>query len=185
MLLSVGMTEKDATAARQAPENAGTGSHPLAVGPLGYNMVKMPAGAPFAVLDTPDAKWPAEAGKKAGYQMRGYTLDAKQRPAFRYSFQNISVEDAPVAVSGELDAGFRRAITLRADKPVANFYFRAWSGTTVEQKRNGTFLADGKVTFRFTGAGTPVVRGSGKNVELIVPVAFQKGEAKFVEEINW
>src|SRR5205823_7314893 len=62
-------------------------------GPLGYNVIKMPAGAPFAVLTDTASKWPPAAGKKAGYQMRGYRLDDKRRPAFLYSFDSMRIED--------------------------------------------------------------------------------------------
>src|SRR5438876_9733744 len=41
-----------------------TGRGDGAEGPLGYNVVNMPAGSPFAILATADAKWPDVAGKK-------------------------------------------------------------------------------------------------------------------------
>jgi len=155
--------------------------------PLGYDVVRMPQGSAFARLESVNDKWPEEAGRKAGYQMRGYTLDEKRRPIFRYSFQNLAIEDAPIPVPGEIDPFFRRAVTLKAEQPPDNLWFRAWSGSKVEQQRGGVFLADGKVKLHFElpGGGRPVVRQSVGVTELLVPVPFAGKEARFVEEITW
>jgi len=155
-------------------------------GPLGYNVVKMPAGAPFAVLGDTTAKWPEAVGKKAGYQMRGYRLDAKRRPTFLYSCANIQIEDYPIAVSGVLDASLRRTLTVQADHAVEKLWFRAWSGAKVEAQSDGSFLADGKVKLSFpTGATKPIIRQSDGKSELLVPVAFSGNQAKIVEEVIW
>jgi len=156
-------------------------------GPLGYNVVKMPAGAPFAVLQDSASKWPESAGKKAGYQMRGYRLDDKRRPTFLYSFPNVRVEDHAVAVSGDLDASFRRVLTLRADHPVENLWFRAWTGSKIEAQSENSFLADGKIKLQFQlgGAAKPIIRQIDGKSELLVPVSFKGEQASIVEEIAW
>ena len=80
--------------------------------PLGTNVAQGPPGAPMAVLDSESAAWPKESGKQAGWQFRGYSLDEKRRPTFRYSWKGIDVEDFPVAVPWEIwIAGFRRTVT--------------------------------------------------------------------------
>lgn len=150
--------------------------------PLGSNLYALPKGAPFAVLAAADAKWPAESGKAAGYQFRGYTLDDKQRPAFKYEFSGVKVEDFPVVLAAEPDSSIKRTITLKSDKGPANLYFRAATGTIVE--KDGAFLIDGKVRMKIEGQ-KPLLRSiDGKN-ELLVPIVFQGNEAKFVEEITW
>ncbi len=156
-------------------------------GPLGYNVLKMPAGSPFAVLSDTTSKWPEAAGKKAGYQMRGYRLDAKRRPAFLYSFQNVHIEDYPVAVSGDLDASFRRTLTLQADHAVENLWFRAWTGSKIEAQSDGSFLAEGKIKLQFqlAGAAKPIIRQLDGKSELLVPVNFNGAQASVVEEIVW
>jgi hypothetical protein len=156
------------------------------VPPLGYNVVTMPAGPPFAVLADADAPWPTVAGKKDDYQMRGYSLDDRQRPAFRYSFRDVQIEDDPIAVPSDGDAFFRRTLTLRSGKPIPNLWFRAWAGK-VEASADGSFLADGKVKLRFTGNGTgkPVVRSNAGRTELLVPVTSTDQSVRIVEEIIW
>lgn len=154
--------------------------------PLGFNVLKMPVGAPFARIEnSATTKWPDAAGKAAGYQMRGYQLDEKRRPSFHYDFENIKIEDFPEAVSGELDASIRRTIRLHAGSPVKDLWFRAWAGTSVEEKEDGTFLVDGRIRLKLTGQGKPIIRREGGRAELIVPIAFAGSDAKLVEEIIW
>jgi hypothetical protein len=155
------------------------------VGPLGYNVLKFPKGPSFAVLEDAKSKWPDIAGKKGGFQMRGYSLDEKQRPAFRYSFGQVQIEDYPVAVGDESDAFFLRTLTLRSEQPIDNLWFRAWAGSSIEEKPAGTFIADGKVKFKFSSAGKTVLRQTERQSELLVPVVFKGREAKIVEEIIW
>jgi cytochrome c len=151
--------------------------------PLGGNLVKGPPGAPFAVLDSDSAAWPLQTGKAAGYRFGGYRLDERQRPAFLYSFGDVSVEDFPQAVPGSVDAKLRRTFTLRAKQAPSRLHFRAAVGEKIEEV-DGGFLVDGKVRLEFPGA-KPLVRQSEGRAELLVPVTFQNGEAKLIEEIIW
>ena len=168
--------------------------------PLGYNVINMPPGRSFGFLDSAESPWPAIAGPKAGFRMGGYSLDAERRPTFRYSFENIQVEDYPVAIPGELDAFLRRTLTLRSDKPVGKLWFRAWVGSKIEPRADGSFLADDKLRFQFQigpstgpvvrqsegpGSPKPVIRQSEGHAELLVPVEFSGGEARIIEQINW
>ena len=144
-------------------------------GPLGYNVVKMPAGAPFAILAEAGSKWPQASGKKAGYQMRGYQLD------------NIDVEDYVLPVKGELESFVRRTLTLRTEHPVENLWFRAWAGAKIEAQNDGSFLAAGRIRLHFEGAGASkaALRQSDGKWELLVPVPFDGRQAKIVEEVVW
>lgn len=153
--------------------------------PLGYNVMKMPAGMPFAILENGTAKWPEAGARTAGYRMLGYQLDGKQRPAFRYSYQGVEIEDYLVAVSGEVDPWLRRTITVKARAPVESLWFRAWAGNKVEEQPDGSFLLDGRLRLKLQAKAKPVVRRSGDLAELLVPVQFVGNEAKLVEEIVW
>lgn len=158
----------------------GTGYEP----PLGYNVVKWAPGPQFALLDSPGASWPVETGRSTTGQFRGYTLDTQQRPAFRYTFGDVAVEDFSTALPGEADTGLRRTLTLRAAKAAAGLQFRAAVGAKIEAKGNGTFLVDGKVRLKLTG-GQAFIRESGGKQELLVAIEFKNGEAKLVEELAW
>ena len=156
-------------------------------GPLGYNVVKMPPGAAFAILPDLSSKWPELVGKKAGYKMGGYRLDSERRPTFFYSFGNVRIEDFPVAVSGDMDASLRRTLTLQTESPVENLWFRAWIATKIEAQQDGSFLADGnlKMQFTLTNGRKPTIRQIDKKAELLVPVVFTGGKATVVEDIVW
>ena len=150
--------------------------------PLGVNVVKGPPGPPFAVLENESATWPAAVGKDGGYQFKGYRLDEKQRPAFRYTFDGAEIEDYPVAVPAEVDANFTRTITVTAPAAIRRLYFRAAVADKIDEK-DGAFSI-GKMTLKFPGA-KPLVRVSNGKSELLVPLTFAGREAKIVEEIGW
>jgi mono/diheme cytochrome c family protein len=153
--------------------------------PLGYNVVKMPPGMPFAILDDPAAKWPDTASRLAGYKMEGYQLDEKRRPAFHYSYQGVQIVDYPLALPGDTDPSLRRTFTLHTKNPVANLWFRAWSGSKIEEQTDGTFLADGRLRLKFQADSKPVVRQEGGRAELLVPIKFKASEARLVEDLTW
>jgi len=138
-------------------------------------------------LNDPQAPWPEAMGKKAGFQMHGYRLDQKQRPAFLYSLGDIQVEDYPVAAAGEIDHTITRTLTLRGGKEMDNLWFRAAVGSKIEAKANGKYWVDDKVALKFglAAAAKPVIRQSGGQAELLVPVVFQNREARIVQEIVW
>ena len=56
---------------------------------------------------------------------------------------------------------------------------------SIEEKSAGTFIADGKVKFKFSSAGKSILRQSEGQSELLVSVVFQGRAAKIVEEIIW
>ncbi len=152
--------------------------------PLGTNVVKWTAGPPLAVLPSQAAQWPAAVGKAGGFQFRGYHLDEEQRPTFLYDYMGTRVEDYPLAVAHDPDAGFRRTLSFTSARPPAQLYFRAAAGAAVVQKANGSFLVDDKVLVTLTG-GKASIRRTGKLSEIIVPLIFQDGKAQITEELNW
>lgn len=151
--------------------------------PLGISVVAGPPGAPFAVLESESAAWPAASGKGAGWQFLGYTFDKQQRPTFRYSWSGLTVEDYPVAFTQKDDPGIKRTITLRADKASRNLYFRAALADKIVEN-DGAFLVAEKVTMKFPGT-KPFLRVQDGKTELLVPITFVGQEAKIVQEISW
>src|SRR5581483_9083251 len=116
-----------------------------------------------------------QTGKAAGWQFHGYLLDDKRRPAFRYSWNDLTFEDYPVAVAGQNDAGLRRIITVHADQPVERLFFRAAVGKKINESE-GRFTVDDGLNLQFPG-GHAIIRGAGGNMELLVPVNFTGHEA--------
>lgn len=160
----------------------GAGNEP----PMGENVVKWTPGSPFAVLAGDDAPWPAETWRSQDCRFKGYTLDERRRPTFLYSFRNeVAVSDHPAAVERPgAPAGLRRTITLEAQKPVENLYFRAALARKIEPRGDGVYVVDETVTVRLTG-GEPKIRPAGDLAELLVPVVFSKSKAVLTEELSW
>ena len=154
--------------------------------PLGDDVIRLPEGPPFARLEGPARPWPGDAGKAAGYQMKGYRLDDRRRPIFLYTFDGIAVEDSFVAVPREPEPGFVRTLSLRSESVLPPLWFRAAVGESIELK-GGAYVVDGHISLKFTleGGARPQIRKMSGRYELLVPVSTTGQEAKIVEEILW
>ena len=156
--------------------------------PLGHNLVQFPNGPPFAFsVDPEHTQWPKLAGKAAGYEFKGYWLDSKRRPKFKYQFMAMDVEDYTVAVPGELDASLRRYLTFDSRAHYVNLWMRAAIGQDIIEEQDGAFLIDQKLRMRFETSGKerPVLNGVEGNMELLVPIELDHGKAKIIQEIIW
>jgi len=154
--------------------------------PLGENVVHLPAGVAFAVLAKDDAAWPSKSAKALGYQFRGYRTTPDGRPTFFYSCRGARVEDFPNAVAGEPSPSIRRTLTLTSDKPVDNLWFRAMVADKIEPAAaKGTYRINGEWTLKLDAGAEAKIRKSGGKTELLVPVRFQDGKARIVQEFVW
>ncbi|HTU20266.1 MAG TPA: c-type cytochrome [Gemmataceae bacterium] len=154
--------------------------------PLGENVIHLPAGVAFAVLAKHDETWPTKSGKDLGYQFHGYRTTPDGRPTFSYSCRGARVEDFPNAVAGKSSSSIRRALTLTSDKPVANLWFRAAVADKIEPAAaKGSYRINGEWTLKLDAGAEAKVRKSGGKTELLVPLRFQDGKARIVEEFVW
>jgi mono/diheme cytochrome c family protein len=152
-------------------------------GPLGDNILALPAGASFAVLDKNDAAWPTKPPKEMGYKFKGYKLTPDDRPTFRYTFGDVKIEDFPNPAAGK-EAALRRTLKLSAAKSVDNLYFRAAVANKIQTLGRGWYrLDDWKMKIK--SATPPQVRQSAGKAELLVPVRFAKGKAEIVQVFAW
>jgi hypothetical protein len=158
----------------------GQGNQP----PLGDHILKLDKGTPLAKLESADSPWPTNPPREAGYRFRGYRLDNRGRPTFRYEFDSISVEDYPVAVPGKPYASFERTITLTSDTD-RSVWFRAASGSSIEPDDTGWFVVDNAIRLRLSGGDQPVIRESHGTQELLVPVSLSDGTAVLKEKFVW
>ncbi len=114
------------------------------------------------------AAWNADS-TGSGFRPKGYVLDDKDRPTFRYQIFGSAVTDAiRVLPDG---SGFTRYLEVNA--PAADLFARLAEGAQIEQVDKDLYVVDGKSFYlRLTDAGgaKPVVRTSGNRQELIVPV---------------
>ena len=103
------------------------------------------------------------------------TLDELRRPAFRYEFAGVSVEDTLVPKVADVDVTLVRTLRFTGTKPSETWWFRAAVGDIKEV--DGGFLVDEKVRFRFPKAQALKV-GKELRVPLNIP-------GELVEEITW
>ena len=154
--------------------------------PLGHNVLMLPEGPPMAFLPDRNAAWPSALGREGGYQFRGYRLDEARRPTFLYRFRNIDVEDYTVAVSTELDAKLTRHLHFESSADPRDVWIRVAIGDSIEKREGGRFVVDGRLHLSFVLEGRqPLIRRSGGQAELLIPIEFRNGESRLEVEMIW
>lgn len=157
-----------------------------ALGPLGTNILQMPAGPAFAVLADPNAHWPTIDAdhREVGGQFKGYVLDKSESPAFHYILDNVLIEEQPLPdVSGP--ATLVRKFHLTAQQPVAGLYFLAGAGAKIEAISPNAWRVDEQYTVTLKADMKPVIRTDGQIKQLVVPVSFQNNAADLEARITW
>jgi cytochrome c553 len=152
--------------------------------PLGDNVVHLPGGSAFAVLDKPDAPWPTESARQLGAQFQGYRTTTDERPTFLYAFRDVRIEDFPSPVAMEKSTGLRRTLSLSAANATDGLHYRAAVGTKIVAGSDGWFVVDGLYRVKVTGGKLQVRQSNGKT-ELLLSVKFADGSAKIVHEYSW
>jgi mono/diheme cytochrome c family protein len=154
--------------------------------PLGDNVIHLATGVSFAVLAKREEAWPTKTAKELGYKFRGYRTTTDQRPTFLYSCGGVRIEDCPNAVAGKVNPSIRRTLTLSAEQTVDHLWFRAAVADKIEPAgEKGAYRINGELTMKFDSGAAPLIRKSGGKMELLVPVHFQDGKARIVQEFVW
>jgi mono/diheme cytochrome c family protein len=153
--------------------------------PSGEGILRLPTGIAFALLTKEDQLWPNASAKESDGKFHGYRTSPDGRPTFHYTYRGIEIEDFPNAVAGKHAATIRRTLSLSAEKPPADLWFRAAVADKIEDLGNKKgYRINGEWTMKFDGAAAKI-RKSGGKMELLVPVQFRDGKAKFTQEIEW
>lgn len=93
------------------------------VKPLGEAKRVLATHLPLARLGSATDPWPTKFGAYAGYVFKGYRLATDGTPTFRYTIDELEVEDTVRPASD--GRSLRRTLTLRGGKSAeANWYFR-------------------------------------------------------------
>lgn len=160
-----------------------------ALGPLGTDVLRLPAGTTFAVLPAATSAWPKyaarpEDGKFArnlDAQFLGYELDKERRPTFRYRVGGVEVREQPLpkvqpggaqllrkfTVGGGATDGNGSAGRAGAGAKADSLYLLAAAGKTIEETSPGVWKVDGKATVRLlpaSGGGGGAAAGLPKTV---------------------
>lgn len=163
--------------------------------PAGDHLLSQVRGVPLAVLENDSTAWPGAPAKEQGWEFRGYALDAKGRPTFRYGSEVWEVEDTPQPIAakdaGSLDAVLHRSIRVAAKSGETlpeRLYFRAAAGGTIEKIGGNNYRIDDSFTLRFPvdpDAAMPVVRESEGKKELLVPVGGNRSSHVIEIDYEW
>jgi mono/diheme cytochrome c family protein len=162
--------------------------------PLGDGVISPDAAAAIAVLESPEAPWPAvqgslaDDGRRGDARFCGYTLDVAGRPTFTWSSGETRIsEKIEPAVDGEKMV-VRRTVRLTGRPAAGEAWFRAALATKVEEAPDGWLRMDDAWRARVSGAGVgPASRRAGDGTtEIRYPIVWSAGgDAEFVEELSW
>ena len=163
--------------------------------PLGKDIIDMPAGPSFAVLDSPAATWPEvnpdarKFDRNIGGLFKGYTLDQQGHPTFRYSLNEVMIHETDLPVGAGVKAAMERNFKLIGNASTKDLFFLVASGRTIEAKGPGAWLIDGKLMVKLTDGdlipATEIRDGKDGQKLLVAPVKFKQNSAGFVVEMRW
>ena len=153
--------------------------------PMGDNVIRLAAGPSFASLKTDAEPWPTDPPKEHGYRFRGYRLGDARRPTFLYDEAGIVVEDAVEGVASKDAPGLRRVLSVTAPGDAPRLFYRAATGAEIAPRADGWYAVDGEWTTRVEAAKPAIVREANGKAELLVPVNFEGGKARLVQEYRW
>ncbi len=154
------------------------------VRPLGHDLIQFPKGPE---LDAPDSPWVVDDGRPPNHQFKGYDLDEKQRPKFRYRFSDVAVQDYPVDVLDPAtgQAFIRRTLTLKTSGVRRDALFRAAEGKNIRREEDGVFLIDGSLRIRIDATHQGEIVESPSGQQLRIPVRVSGNETTLTLEYSW
>ena len=137
---------------------------------LGKDTTTFPSGPAFAVLATPETAWPVPdpTPRPSIHSFTGYTLDAQQRPAFRYSVDGFPVEDFFIERRDPEGKVFLERTLKFPGSPLAGLHFRVAADKVIEPRGANEFAVGQSLRVRLPSA--PLVRQAGESWELLLPV---------------
>ncbi len=116
--------------------------------PLGFDVFRATElSQPFAVL-AEGATWPAleKGARPAGYTWRGYELDAKRIPTFRYEWEGVKVSERYEVAGDALTGDGKLVRTLKLDGKIpAGALFRVASAPKITPQGAVFLVEDGRV----------------------------------------
>ena len=122
-----------------------------------------------------------ENPREAGFQFRGYQLNAAGVPAFRYEWRGVQVEDRLEPILHEPDNGLRRTLQLKSEAGLNDLWVRVATGR-IEQV-DGGFLWNGvRVQVE---EGLAIVRRIGDQDELLIQLPAGAREAVVRLTLVW
>jgi mono/diheme cytochrome c family protein len=159
------------------------------LGPLGEEVIHLPPGPAFAILDSTQTPWPRtdKLRRNVGGRFRGYYLDEDRRPIFRYLLENIQIEEQPIPVVQPGGAILVRRFQLKSPEQTERLHFMLAAGDLIQQLDANSWIVNGRLQISLdSNPGLdPVLRQSEGRQELLLPIPFNDGVAQFETTIKW
>lgn len=140
------------------------------VGEQGREIVRFPPGPGLALLDSDAQAWPelGQGERASSLQFKGYTLDARQRPTFRYAFRDLLITDGFVDNGSDGEPSLTRTVTFSQNAPEGLCIRVAADKELVPGSASDTFRLPRGLEIRLDAP--PVFRTAGELRELLLPV---------------
>lgn len=153
------------------------------VRPLGDSLIQF---APGPDLDDLEKPWIVDEGRPPNHDFKGYSLDAKFRPRFKYRFAGISIDDYVVDVrdSSTGRAFIRRTVMLKSESKRSNLSFRAATGKSIVRTDDGVFVVDDRLRIRIGEPHSGNIVDGTDFKQLHVPIKVD-GSVKLTLEYKW
>ncbi len=137
---------------------------------LGKDIVNFPPGPAFAVLASSASAWPVldETPGISPFTFKGYTLDAQQRPTFRYALGGFTVEDAFIE-RRDADGKLFLERTLKIPDAPGGLHFRVAAEKLIEPRGTNEFAIGQNLIVRLPAAA--LVRDVDGTKELLLPAS--------------
>lgn len=149
--------------------------------PLGFDVAPVaPEGPALAVV--PDGHpWPKTA-EKPGIRFRGYRLDSRRFPEFRYELGTVTATERwePEGDYAQGNEAATRIVTLTSDAPPPGLLLRAATGN-IHPHDSAWKVGNHLVV----STGHAFLRGTGSSRDLVVRPAFTDGRAEVRIRYHW
>ena len=133
-------------------------------GPYGTDVLNLPAGPAFAVLDDIDSPWPATGrhDRNVGGRFLGYRLDRSGRPSLRYRLGDVVIEETPTPLPGAGGADLARRFRLAAGPAPRPLFLLLAEGAEIVPGPAGAWSVDGTLDVSLASGEdlAPIVRDS-------------------------
>lgn len=133
-------------------------------GPYGTDVLNLPTGPAFAVLDDIDSPWPATGryDRNVGGRFLGYRLDRSGRPSLRYRLGDVVIEETPTPLPGTGGADLARRFRLAAGPAPRPLFLLLAEGEEIVPGPAGAWSVDGTLDVSLASDEdlAPIVRDS-------------------------
>ena len=137
---------------------------------LGRDTITFPEGPAFAVLESATTPWPTNTARQAeGFQFKGYTLEARQRPTFRYQFGALNIDDRFLDVKDASgNAHFERTVSFSSGSLPEGLHLRLAADRSIVARSARDFNVGKTMRLRLSSPG--IIRETADGHELLFPV---------------